>query len=221
MNVLRAVSHCVSRQQGYSCSSLVCTAVASSLVCSINESIITSTTMLPFHKVLRAVSVTVCLGSKGCSAGQPPLLVGQPPLLVGQRQADGCFAHPGPTVAGGAAVAPALWRAPGHLRTRQLQPCRRPKPARAVLRPQVCRVPPPTSVAASLFRYALTLRCCVAQVAGLRSATTGCASARPGCPRTLRGSRPVSPTGSRRAFLAASKFSDLGPRPPASASTVS
>ena len=132
MNVLRAVSHCVSRQQGYSCSSLVCTAVASSLVCSINESIITSTTMLPFHKVLRAVSVTVCLGSKGCSAGQPPLLVGQPPLLVGQRQADGCFAHPGPTVAGGAAVAPALWRAPGHLRTRQLQPCRRPKPARAV-----------------------------------------------------------------------------------------
>ena len=48
-NVLRAVSHCVSRQQGYSCSSLVCTAVASSLVCSINESIITSTTMLPFQ----------------------------------------------------------------------------------------------------------------------------------------------------------------------------
>ena len=90
MKVLPAVSHCVSRQQGYSCSSLVCTAVASSLVCSINESIITSTTMLPFHKVLRAVSVTVCLGSKGCSAGQPPLLVGQPPLLVGQRQADGC-----------------------------------------------------------------------------------------------------------------------------------
>ena len=66
MKVLRAVSHCVSRQQRYSCSSLVCTAVASSLVCSINESIITSTTMLPFHKVLRAVSVTVCLGSKGC-----------------------------------------------------------------------------------------------------------------------------------------------------------
>ena len=49
MNVLRAVSHCVSRQQGYSCSSLVCTAVASSLVYSINESIITSTTMLPFQ----------------------------------------------------------------------------------------------------------------------------------------------------------------------------
>eukprot|EP01047_Picozoa_sp_COSAG01_P058091 COSAG01_NODE_6800_length_3493_cov_8.005009_4_plen_178_part_00 len=29
MNVLRAVSHCVSRQQGYSCSSLVCTALFS------------------------------------------------------------------------------------------------------------------------------------------------------------------------------------------------